>query len=156
MAAHPVEEGDGAPSLRPLYMLMPYLWPKGRPDLRLRVAISLVCLVFAKVANAVVPFINGKLVDSLTHKPMLIALVIPMGFIATQTVARMLTQGIAQLRDGVFAKVQYHALRKVGVETFQHVHTLSLRFHLDRKTGGLSRVLERGTKGIDTLLSIAI
>ncbi len=156
MAAHPVEEGDGAPSLRPLYRLLPYLWPVGRPDLRARVAISLVCLVLAKIANAVVPYINGKLVDSLTHKPMLIALVIPMGFIATQTVARMLTQGVAQLRDGIFAKVQYHALRKVGVETFQHIHTLSLRFHLDRKTGGLSRVLERGTKAIDTLLSIAI
>ncbi len=156
MAAHPVEEGDGAPSLRPLYRLLPYLWPVGRPDLRARVAISMVCLVLAKIANAVVPYINGKLVDSLTHKPMLIALVIPMGFIATQTVARMLTQGVAQLRDGIFAKVQYHALRKVGVETFQHIHTLSLRFHLDRKTGGLSRVLERGTKAIDTLLSIAI
>ena len=60
-------------------------------------------------------------------------------------------QAFAQLRDGVFAKVQYHAMREVAVQTFAHVHTLSLRFHLERKTGGLSRVIERGTKGIDTL-----
>jgi ATP-binding cassette subfamily B protein len=70
--------------------------------------------------------------------------------------ARILMQAFAQLRDGIFAKVQYHALREVGVSTFAHVHTLSLRFHLERKTGGLSRVIERGTKGIDTLLSFAV
>ena len=60
------------------------------------------------------------------------------------------------MRDGIFAKVQYHAMREVGGSTFAHVHTLSLRFHLERKTGGLSRVIERGTKGIDTLLSFAL
>ena len=65
-------------------------------------------------------------------------------------------QAFAQLRDGIFAKVQYHAMREVAVSTFAHVHTLSLRFHLERKTGGLSRVIERGTKGIDTLLSFAL
>src|SRR5436189_5276864 len=65
-------------------------------------------------------------------------------------------QAFAQLRDGIFAKVQYHALREVAVSTFAHVHTLSLRFHLERKTGGLSRVIERGTRGIDTLLSFAV
>ena len=65
-------------------------------------------------------------------------------------------QAFAQLRDGIFAKVQYHAMREVAVETFAHVHTLSLRFHLERKTGGLSRVIERGIKGIDTLLSFAL
>src|SRR6185437_10948904 len=156
MAAHPVEEGDGAPSLRPLWTLLPYLWPKGRPDLKGRVAIALVCLVLAKLANATVPFLNGKLVDRLNHNPTMAILAAVVGLIAAQIVARILTTGIAQLRDGVFAKVQYHALRQVGVSTFAHIHTLSLRFHLDRKTGGLSRVIERGTKGIDTLLSIAI
>jgi ATP-binding cassette, subfamily B, heavy metal transporter len=156
MARPLTEEGDGAPSFRPLWMLMPYLWPKGRRDLKGRVVISLVCLVLAKVANAVVPFLNGRLVDSLVHNPAMAAIAVVMGLIVTQIVARILTQGIAQLRDGVFAKVQYHALRQVGVSTFAHIHTLSLRFHLDRKTGGLSRIIERGTKGIDTLLSIAI
>ncbi|HJW42250.1 MAG TPA: ABC transporter ATP-binding protein/permease, partial [Rhizomicrobium sp.] len=156
MAAHPVEDGDGAPSLRPLWTLMPYLWPKGRPDLKGRVAIALVCLVLAKLANATVPFLNGRLVDKLNHNPTMAILAAVIGLIAAQIIARILTTAIAQLRDGVFAKVQYHALRQVGVSTFAHIHTLSLRFHLDRKTGGLSRVIERGTKGIDTLLSIAI
>ena len=156
MAAHPVEEGDGAPSLRPLWTLLPYLWPKGRPDLRARVVFALVCLVLAKLANATVPYLNGRLVDRLSHNPTLTIIAIVGGLIVTQTIARILTSGVAQLRDGVFAKVQFHALRQVGVSTFAHIHTLSLRFHLDRKTGGLSRVIERGTKGIDTLLSIAI
>jgi ATP-binding cassette subfamily B protein len=156
MAAHPVEEGDGAPSLRPLWTLMPYLWPKGRPDLRFRVVFAMICLVLAKVANATVPYLNGRLVDRLSHSPTMALLAAVGGLIVVQTVARVLTSGIAQLRDGVFAKVQYHALRQVGVSTFAHIHTLSLRFHLDRKTGGLSRIIERGTKGIDTLLSIAI
>jgi ABC-type transport system involved in Fe-S cluster assembly fused permease/ATPase subunit len=156
MAAHPVEEGDGAPSLRPLWTLLPYLWPKGRPDLRARVVFALVCLVLAKLANATVPYLNGRLVDRLSHNATLTIVAIVGGLIVTQTIARILTSGVAQLRDGVFAKVQFHALRQVGVSTFAHIHTLSLRFHLDRKTGGLSRVIERGTKGIDTLLSIAI
>ena len=156
MAQSVVEEGDGAPSFRPLWMLMPYLWPKGRPDLKTRVVFSLICLVLAKVANAIVPFLNGRLVDSLNHNPTMQIAVAVMSLIVAQVVARILTSGIAQLRDGIFAKVQYHALRQVGVSTFAHIHTLSLRFHLDRKTGGLSRIIERGTKGIDTLLSIAI
>src|SRR6201999_141091 len=71
-------------------------------------------------------------------------------------ISRIMMQTFAQLRDGIFAKVQYHAMREVAVSTFAHVHTLSLRFHLERKTGGLSRVIERGTKGIDTLLSFAL
>ena len=79
-----------------------------------------------------------------------------LGLIGAYVLARILMQAFAQLRDGIFAKVQYHALREVGVSTFAHMHTLSLRFHLERKTGGLSRVIERGTKGIDTLLSFAI
>ncbi len=156
MARSVVEDGDGAPSLRPLWTLMPYLWPKGMPELRARVVFAMVCLVLAKVANAVVPFLNGRLVDRLSGHPTMAIFAAVAGLIAAQVVARILTQAIAQLRDGVFAKVQYHALRQVGVSTFAHIHTLSLRFHLDRKTGGLSRIIERGTKGIDTLLSIAI
>src|SRR5262249_62058187 len=79
-----------------------------------------------------------------------------LSWIMAYAVSRILLQFFAQLRDGVFAKVQYHAMREVAVSTFAHVHTLSLRFHLERKTGGLSRIIERGTKGIDTLLSFAL
>ncbi|MBU6297001.1 MAG: ABC transporter ATP-binding protein/permease [Alphaproteobacteria bacterium] len=154
MARPLIEEGDGAPSFRPLYMLMPYLWPQGRMDLKARVAVSLVCMVFAKVATVLVPYLFGRIVDSL-NGPMKTA-AIALALITAYTLARIMMQAFAQLRDGIFAKVAYHALRRVGVSTFAHVHTLSLRFHLERKTGGLSRVIDRGTKGIDTLLGFAL
>src|SRR5579863_984759 len=159
---HPLlESGDGAPSLRPLYMLLPYLWPKGRPDLKMRVFVSLVCLAFAILITTVSPYIFGWITSRLAGRstPVGIAGLAgagAFGLIVGYAASRILMQAFAQLRDGVFAKVQYHALREVGVSTFAHVHTLSLRFHLERKTGGLSRTIERGTKGIDTLLSIAI
>jgi ATP-binding cassette, subfamily B, heavy metal transporter len=160
-APHPLlETGDGTPSLRPLYMLLPYLWPKGRPDLKLRVIISLVCLAFAILVTTVSPYIFGWITNRLTGKatPGIASLIGAgaFGLIVGYAASRILMQAFAQLRDGIFAKVQYHALREVGVSTFAHVHTLSLRFHLEKKTGGLSRIIERGTKGIDTLLSFAL
>jgi ATP-binding cassette, subfamily B, heavy metal transporter len=154
--AHPVEEGSGAPSFRPLWRLMPYLWPKGRPDLRFRVVVSILFLILATGFTSVSPLIYGWTVDRLRPTPANFALGTVMSLIAAYMLSRILMQAFAQLRDGVFAKVQYHAMREVAVETFAHVHTLSLRFHLERKTGGLSRVIERGTKGIDTLLSFAL
>jgi ATP-binding cassette subfamily B protein len=155
---HPLlEAGDGAPSLKPLGLLMPYLWPRGRPDLKARVVFSMLSLVLAKVITVFVPWLFGRTVDTLSPKhAAAIAIIVPLTLIAAYTIARILMQAFAQLRDGIFAKVAYYALRRVAVETFTHVHTLSLRFHLERKTGGLSRVIERGTKGIDTLLSFAI
>jgi ATP-binding cassette subfamily B protein len=157
MARILTEEGDGAPSFRPLWMLMPYLWPKGRPDLRARVFVSLLCLVLAILATTAFPVVMGQITNQLAVKPAVaVALGTSIALIGAYVLARILMQAFAQLRDGIFAKVQYHALREVGVSTFAHVHTLSLRFHLERKTGGLSRVIERGTKGIDTLLSFAV
>jgi len=156
MANSVVEEGDGAPSFRPLWMLMPYLWPKGQRELRLRVLASVVFLTLATSATSVSPLFYGWAVDVLAKTPAAIVLGAALSWIAAYTVSRILMQAFAQLRDGVFAKVQYHAMREVAVSTFAHVHTLSLRFHLERKTGGLSRVIERGTKGIDTLLSFAL
>ncbi len=155
---HPMlESGDGAPSFRPLYMLLPYLWPPGRPDLKLRVVVALFCLALAILATTVSPLFFGWITDHLAHKTLsTIAIAATFGLIGGYVLSRILMQAFAQLRDGVFAKVQYHALKEVGVSTFAHVHTLSLRFHLERKTGGLSRTIERGTKGIDTLLSFAL
>jgi ABC-type transport system involved in Fe-S cluster assembly fused permease/ATPase subunit len=157
MARSMLEEGEGVPSLRPLWMLLPYLWPTGRPDLRVRVFISIACLLLAIAATGAFPMFMGRVTNMLATKPpSIIALGLAFTWICGYVVARIMMQAMAQLRDGVFAKVQYHALREVGVKTFAHVHSLSLRFHLERKTGGLSRVIERGTKGIDTLLSFAI
>jgi ATP-binding cassette, subfamily B, heavy metal transporter len=156
--AHPLlESGDGAPSLRPLYMLLPYLWPKGRRDLKFRVIASLVCLALAILAQAAVPDLFKWITNRLANRSVAAAgIAVAFGLIGAYTFSRIMMQAFAQLRDGIFAKVQYHALREVGVSTFAHVHTLSLRFHLERKTGGLSRVIERGTKGIDTLLSFLL
>ena len=149
-----LESGDGTPSLRPLGLLLPYLWPKGRPDLKLRVLASMACLLIAIGATAVSPLLLGWVTDHLARRaPASIAMATTLGLIAAYALSRILMQLFAQLRDGIFAKVLYQALREVGVKTFAHVHTLSLRFHLERKTGGLSRIIERGTRGIDTLLS---
>ncbi len=156
MAKILTEEGEGAPSLRPLRTLMPYLWPKGRGDLKWRVVISLACLVLANIATAVSPLFYGRAVDQLSHNPAAIALAAALAMIAAYSASRILTSMFGELRNSIFAKVSYHALRQVGVQTFAHVHTLSLRFHLERKTGGLSRIIERGTRGIDTILSFAI
>src|ERR1051326_9106182 len=154
--AHPVEEGSGAPSFRPLWRLMPYLWPKGRPDLRWRVVFSLAFLMLGIVATTVSQQFLPISVDEFGTAPERAALWVVMALVAAYALSRVLMQAFAQLRDGVFAKVQYHAMREVAVETFAHVHTLSLRFHLERKTGGLSRIIERGTRGIDNILSFAL
>ena len=154
--AHPVEEGNGAPSFRPLWRLMPYLWPKGRPDLRARVFLSIFFLCLAIAATTESQNFLGDAVDQFGTTPARATLATVIALIVAYAMARIMMQAFAQIRDGVFAKVQYHAMREVAVETFSHVHTLSMRYHLERKTGGLSRVIERGTKGIDTLLSFAL
>ena len=154
--AHPVEEGEGAPSLKPLWALLPYLWPRNA-GLRMRVFVSLLCMVLGIAATAYFPLLMGQVTDQLAIKPAS-ALVIgtTLALVIAYVAARILMQAFGQLRDGIFAKVLYHAMREVAVQTFAHIHALSLRFHLDRKTGGLSRVIDRGIKGIDTLLSFAL
>jgi ATP-binding cassette subfamily B protein len=153
---HPVEEGSGAPSFKPLWTLMPYLWPRDM-GLRLRVFFSILCLILGILATFYFPLLMGRITDQLALKPAAaIALGTSFSLIGAYVMSRVLMQAFAQLRDGVFAKVLYHAMREVAVQTFAHIHTLSLRFHLERKTGGLSRVIDRGIKGIDTLLSFAL
>jgi len=153
---HPVEEGSGTPSFRPLWRLMPYLWPQARPDLRARVVLSILFLMLGIIATTVSQQFLGAAVDAFGTTPQNAVLWVVIALVATYAMSRVLMQAFAQLRDGVFAKVQYHAMREVAVETFAHVHTLSMRFHLERKTGGLSRIIERGTRGIDNILSFAL
>ena len=147
---------DAPPSSRPLLELMPYLWPPGRADLRARVVVSTILLVVTPIVTVATPYFFGLAVDRLQGSPENIAIAIPVALIVSYGVAWIMSQAVAQLRDGVFAKVCYHALRVIAVETFHHLHTLSLRFHLERHTGGLSRVIDRGTKAIDRLLTLAI
>ena len=137
--------------------LLPYLWITGRNDLKIRVIGALALLVLAKLLGVYVPFLFKDAVDALTGgkggaDTGTIALAVPIGLILGYGTARVLSQLFGELRDAVFVKVGQHALRQIALSTFRHLHALSLNFHLERRTGGLSRIIERGTKGIDFLL----
>lgn len=151
-----VETGKDPSGLEPLYELLPYLWPKGRPDLRWRIVLSVILLVLTPIVTVATPFFLGWGVDAMKGDPADIAIAIPVAFMIAYGVAWTMSQAVAQIRDGVFARPCYHALRCIAVETFHHMHALSLRFHLQRHTGGLSRIIDRGTKAIDRILTLAI
>ena len=140
-----------------LASVLPRLWPAGRRDLRTRVVIAMVALIGAKAVTVYVPFLYKEAVDRLSPETAAAAaVVVPVMLIVAYGVGRILMVALAQLRDAVFAKVGQNAVRELAVETFRHLHALSLRFHLERRTGGLSRVIERGTKGIDFLLRFSL
>jgi ATP-binding cassette, subfamily B, heavy metal transporter len=151
-SAGPAATGVPAMGQRAAFLsLLPYLWPKGETALRARVVLAVICLVIAKLANVYIPILFKGLVDALDGSRGT-ALVLPVGLLLAYGLARVMSQGFAELRDGIFAKVAQRAIRKVALLTFQHLHHLSLRFHLDRQTGGLTRAIERGAKGIEFLL----
>jgi ATP-binding cassette, subfamily B, heavy metal transporter len=145
---------------RVLRALWPYVWPSDRPDLRRTVSISLVLIVIAKLVTVMVPYTlkwatdalvsvsGGKMLASegmswFAGAPILAAMV--------YGASRILMTLLVQAREGMFAKVAMHAVRKLALSTFEHMHRLSLRFHLEKKTGGLTRVLERGRSGIENI-----
>lgn len=133
--------------------LMSHLWPRGRFDLRVRVILAMTCLLVAKLINVYVPFLYKAAVDSLTMPS---TLVLPIGIIISYGLARVGQQTFGELRDFVFAKVGQYSQRTIALSTFSHLHQLSLAFHLDRQTGGLSRVIERGIRAIQTVLSFML
>ena len=130
--------------------MLPYLWPTGAWDLRARVLYALVLLVLAKGANVVIPIFYKYVVDALDAEAVL---VVPVGLLLAYGTARLLTQAFGEFRDAVFAKVAQRAIRQAGLQAFRHLHKLSLRYHMNRKTGGVSRAIERGTKGIEFVLN---
>jgi ATP-binding cassette subfamily B protein len=148
-----IEPGQFQPGkqLRTLRNLLPYLWPRGRADLKLRVVFAIVFLVAAKAANVCVPIVLREAVDSL-GAPVEGIVVVPLALLLAYGVARVLALGFGELRDALFVKVAQHAIRRVALATFQRMHALSLRFHLERQTGALSRAIDRGVKGIEFLL----
>src|SRR4051812_41153791 len=129
--------------------LLPYL-----REFRGRVVLALVFLVSAKLANITVPIVMKRIVDTLT--PPLAVAAVPVALLVAYAVLRLSSTLFNELRDVVFVKVAQRAMRRVALEVFQHLHALSLRFHLERQTGGLTRDIERGTRGISTLLSFMI
>jgi ATP-binding cassette, subfamily B, heavy metal transporter len=149
--------------------LWPYLWPHGRPDLQRRIFLAFGLLLVAKGVTMVTPFAFKWATDALVavtgggsqsveaattagswlwRAPILLTVI--------YGVTRILMAVLTQMRDGLFAKVAMHAVRKLALETFEHMHRLSLRFHLERKTGGLTRVLERGREGIEELSRLVV
>ena len=134
--------------------VVPYLWPAGQTWVKWRVVIAVASLILAKLVAVATPMILGAAVDSLSGKDAGYSVFVlgAGGLTIAYGVSRVLDSGFQQLRDVVFAKVGQRALRRVGLETFQHIHNMSLRYHLSRKTGGLSRVMERGVKGVAFLL----
>jgi len=156
---------EKATMLGTLVHLWPYMWPGDRFDLKMRVVWSMVLLVAAKAATLVVPFTFKWATDALTGTGsapvessnwMLWAVASPVLLTLGYGGARILMMVLTQWRDGLFAKVAMHAVRRLAYLTFVHMHELSLRFHLERKTGGLTRVLERGRVGIETIVRMVI
>ena len=151
---HPENQHDRKVEIRVIARVLPYLWPKGQAWVKWRVIIALVSLVMAKLVAVATPMIMGAAVDNLSGdgEPSQILMLGAIGLTVAYGLSRILESVFQQLRDIVFAKVGQRALRKVGLETFQHIHNMSLRYHLSRQTGGLSRVMERGVKGVSFLL----
>jgi ATP-binding cassette subfamily B protein len=150
------ESGGPENARRTLAMLLPYVWPRGEWGLRTRVMAAFVFLIAAKIATVYVPIIFKELVDALDRSNKDLALIVPIGLLLAYGMARIVSQAFNELRDGIFAKVVQRAVRQVATITFRHLHALSLRFHLERQTGGLSRTIERGVKGIEFLLLFVV
>lgn len=143
--------------MRTIRRVLPYLWPADNREIRIRVVLALVALVLARVISVVTPFFYKGAVDAMApggaeSSATVFLIAGAVGLTIAYGVARLMTVGFNQLRDVIFAKVGQRSLRRLALETFQHMHALSLRYHLTRKTGGLSRVIERGVKGVDFLL----
>ena len=148
-----------------LVHLWPYIWPGNRADLKMRVVWSVVLLLVAKIATLSVPFTFKWAIDALSGKGsapvepsnwILWLVASPLIMTASYGGLRVLMAVLTQWRDGIFARVAMHAVRKLAYITFVHMHELSLRFHLERKTGGLTRILERGRNGIETIVRMVI
>ena len=157
MSSHydPSIDAKGRSHWQTLATLLPYLWPEGRPGLRVRVIIALLFLASAKISVVYIPFLYKAAVDALTGEGGL-AIALPAAVIFAYGAARVASQAFGELRDAVFARVGQHALRTVALRVFRYLHALSLRFHLERRTGGVSRAIERGVKGIEFLLRFAL
>ena len=152
---------DAGNPLQTILNLWPYMWPSDRADLKMRVVWATVILLIAKVVLLLVPYFFKWATDALNGRADMTG-VLPavmtgaLMLVVAYNLARLLQAGLNQLRDALFASVGQHAVRQLAYRTFVHMHQLSLRFHLERRTGGLSRIIERGTKGIETIVRFTI
>jgi len=147
-----VEKQERASGARTIKRVIPYLWPDGEVWVKRRVLIAMAALLLSKLIAVYTPIIYRDAVNALSEEGVSDLLLGAVGLTVAYGMARIFTSGFQQLRDGVFAAVAQRALRKLALETFTHIHRLSMRYHITRKTGGLSRIIERGVKGVDFLL----
>ncbi|NLS19200.1 ABC transporter ATP-binding protein/permease [Rhizobium sp. P40RR-XXII] len=152
---------DSSNPMNTIVNLWPYMWPSGRMDLKMRVVWATVFLLVSKFFLLLVPYFFKWSVDALNGKldmqGILPAFMVgAIALIVATNLTRLIQLGLNQLRDALFASVGQYAVRQLAYKTFVHMHELSLRFHLERKTGGLSRIIERGTKGIETIVRFTI
>jgi ATP-binding cassette subfamily B protein len=149
--------GDGD-QWQTLKSLLPYLWPEGRMDLKVRVVLAMIALFVSKIITVLTPYCFKYATDALTASgnPAAIAFSVPFFLVLAYGVGRIMMVVLAQIRDAIFAKVGQRAVRELSIRTFRHLHALSLKFHLERRTGGLSRIISRGTAGVDTVLRFSL
>lgn len=150
-------EVDRKSGMRTIRKVLPYLWPADKSSIKVRVVLSLIVLVLARTVSVATPFYYKAAVDALAPaakeaEPALLLAMGAIGLTIAYGALRLLSVGFNQLRDVIFARVGQRALRRLALETFEHIHALSLRYHIARKTGGLSRIIERGVKGVEFLL----
>ena len=138
--------------MRTIRKAAPYLWPRGNPGLKLRVVLALAALLISKLIAVYVPVLYKGAVDGLANEGVPPLALGAIGLTVAYGAARAMNVGFQQLRDALFAPVAQRALRRLALTTFRHIHQLSLRYHIARKTGGLSRIIERGVKGVEFLL----
>ena len=154
MTDHPKGSEARRSGWRTIRKVAPYLWPDAHPWVKHRVLAALAMLVLGRLIAVYTPFFYAEAVDVLSGDatPSGMLMMGAVGLTVAYGVARAMAVGFQQLRDVVFAKVGQRALRQLALETFEHIHALSLRYHITRKTGGLSRIIERGVKGVEFLL----
>ena len=149
---HSSLQTEGKAAWRAVKRILPFIWPVNNFDLRTRVVLALLALVAAKCVAILSPILQAWAVDDLAGSGLPEFALGAIGLTIAYGMARIATNGFQQIRDALFAKVAQRALRRLALETFQHIHRLSMRFHVTRKTGGLSRIIERGVKGVEFLL----
>ena len=146
------EQSEGEAAWRVIKRVAPFIWPSNNFNLRARVALALLALLAAKAIAILGPILQAWAVDDLAGENIPNFALGAIGLTVAYAFARIATNGFQQLRDSLFAKVAQRALRRLALETFEHIHKLSMRYHITRKTGGLSRIIERGVKGVEFLL----
>jgi len=152
------EHGSIGSTIRHLW---PFIWPVGRSDLKLRLVLAVVALMASKAATTLVPFAYKDIVDAFAapgsgQDAVLIGLSLPLILVVAYGAGNILDALFQQLRDVLFASVGQHAVRRLADRTFQHLHSMSMRFHLQRRTGGVARIIDRGTKGIESIVRFAL